>query len=99
VESSELEQRTGRIDRIGSMAERLAAEDGATTAGEITVWLPYMNGTYDETIFLRVTSRRREFRCILGNLPEWDPEEDEEAGGLPIDEKLVARLQVQLGPQ
>jgi superfamily II DNA or RNA helicase len=96
---AKLEQRTGRVDRIGSLSERL--RDRADVTGrddtDIHVWLPYMNGTYDETIFLRVMARRREFRCVLGNLPEWEHED----GGddvVPIDDVLIEALQVKLGP-
>jgi hypothetical protein len=97
---AKLEQRTGRVDRIGSLAERLRDRSDADTepAGDIDVWLPYMNGTYDETIFLRVMARRREFRCVLGNRPEWEHEGDA-ADDLPIADELVDALQVELGPR
>jgi hypothetical protein len=97
---AKLEQRTGRVDRIGSLAERLRerAEGTGAVASDIDVWLPYMNGTYDETIFLRVMARRREFRCVLGNRPEWEHEGDGE-DVLPISAELVDALQVNLAPQ
>lgn len=92
---AKLEQRTGRVDRIGSLSERLRQAEVADS--EIIVGLPYMNGTYDETIYQRVMARRREFRCLLGNRPEWEHEgEDDDA--LPIDERLVDALQVNLAP-
>lgn len=97
---AKLEQRTGRVDRVGSLAQRLSRQAGAQ-AVPIDVWLPYVRGTYDEFIFERVMARRREFRCILGNRPEWQGEgalaEDER--GVPWDETLAARLQVELGPR
>jgi hypothetical protein len=97
---AKLEQRTGRVDRIGSLAERLRKENASATngAGDIDVWLPYMNGTYDETIFRKVMARRREFRCVLGNRPEWEHEGDAE-DTLPIAAELVDALQVELGPR
>ena len=95
---AKLEQRTGRVDRIGSLSERLAATNEADTS--IHVWLPYMHGTYDETIFDRVMARRREFHCVLGNKPEWEREElPSEEAGQPIDKRLVDALQVDLGPE
>jgi superfamily II DNA or RNA helicase len=96
---AKLEQRTGRIDRIGSMSERLAAANGSPHDASIRVWLPFMQGTYDETIFERVMARRREFRCILGSPPEWSTEDlaaDEK--GPAMDLHLVDALQVNLSP-
>ncbi len=96
---AKLEQRTGRVDRIGSLAERLRerADNDGDGASDIDVWLPYMNGTYDESIFLRVMARRREFRCVLGNRPEWEHEGDA-TDAVPIAADLVEALQVNLGP-
>jgi superfamily II DNA/RNA helicase len=96
---AKLEQRTGRVDRVGSLSERLRAQspDGDH---QIDVWVPYVPGTYDQFIHDRVMARRREFRCILGDKPEWRDESlpaDEE--GSPIDDSLVRRLQVNLGPR
>lgn len=96
---AKLEQRTGRIDRVGSLAERLQRDAGDDGPG-IDVWLPYIPGTYDEFIHERVIARRREFRCLLGNRPEWkgDGELGENEEGLPVAEELVDLLQVHLGP-
>ena len=96
---AKLEQRTGRVDRVGSLAQRLSRETGAQPV-PIDVWLPYVPGTYDEFIFERVMARRREFRCILGNRPEWqgDGSLGEDERGTPWDEALASRLQVDLGP-
>jgi hypothetical protein len=94
---AKLEQRTGRVDRVGSLAERLEKRDGDA---EIDVWLPYVAGTYDEFVFDRVMARRREFRCVLGNRPEWqgDGELGEDERGTPIPHELAQRLQAELGP-
>jgi hypothetical protein len=97
---AKLEQRTGRVDRVGSLAQRLSRETGARPV-PIDVWLPYVRGTYDEFIFERVMARRREFRCLLGNRPEWqgDGQLGEDERGMPWDETLATRLQVDLGPR
>jgi hypothetical protein len=94
---AKLEQRTGRVDRVGSLAERLARRDGNTP---IDVWLPYVTGTYDEFVFDRVMARRREFRCVLGSRPEWqgDGELGEDERGTPMDPEIAQRLQAELGP-
>lgn len=97
---AKLEQRTGRVDRVGSLSERLR-RDGTDDQACIEVWLPYVPGTYDAFIHERVIARRREFRCLLGNRPEWKGEGElgEYEDGLPIAEELVEQLQVQLGPE
>lgn len=94
---AKLEQRTGRVDRVGSLSEQL--QDEGRPDYEINVWLPFVPGTYDQFVYERVMARRREFRCILGNRPEW---QDESLGdgevGVPLDESLVKQLQVNLSP-
>lgn len=94
---AKLEQRTGRVDRVGSLAQRLGGSDGTVP---IEVWLPFVAGTYDEFVYERVMARRREFRCILGNRPEWkdDGELGDDERGVPWTPELADRLQAQLGP-
>ena len=55
---STLEQRTGRVDRIGAMAE--------TVAKPIEVFLPYVGGTQDEKQFRVVMDRERWFQVLMG---------------------------------
>ena len=97
---AKLEQRTGRIDRIGSLASRLQARLGADADGAaIEVGLPYVAGTYDETIFRRVLARRREFRCLLGSRPEWESETPDVEESSAMSEAIVEALQARLGPE
>jgi len=55
---SVLEQRTGRLDRIGALAER---EDK-----NIVVYEPYLAGTHDEKMFLVVKDRAQWFDIVMG---------------------------------
>jgi ERCC4-related helicase len=55
---STLEQRTGRLDRIGAIAE--------TVAKPIEVFLPYVGGTQDEKQFRVVMDRERWFQVLMG---------------------------------
>ncbi|WP_432830649.1 DEAD/DEAH box helicase [Dactylosporangium sp. CA-092794] len=55
---SKLEQRTGRLDRIGS----LAAREGA----KIEVYEPYLAGTHDEKMFRVVKDRAGWFDIVMG---------------------------------
>jgi hypothetical protein len=55
---STLEQRTGRIDRIGAKAERCGAS--------IDVYLPYVGETQDEKQYRVVMDRERWFNVVMG---------------------------------
>ena len=57
-----LEQRTGRVDRIASKAERLQLQ-GANT---LDVVVPYIAGTYDEHRFRVVQGRAHVFEVTMG---------------------------------
>lgn len=55
---STLEQRTGRVDRIGAKAEAVKLP--------IFVYLPYIGGTQDEKQFRVVMDRERWFQVLMG---------------------------------
>ncbi len=55
---SALEQRTGRIDRLGSKAE--------SSGHSIRVYLPYVEGCQDEKLFRVVMDRERWFGVVMG---------------------------------
>jgi superfamily II DNA or RNA helicase len=61
---STLEQRTGRVDRIGSLAER--------TKEPVTVYLPYLAATQDEKMYRVVRDRERWFQVVMGARHELD---------------------------
>lgn len=61
---STLEQRTGRIDRIGSLAAR--------TASPISIYLPYLAATQDEKMYRVVRDRERWFQVVMGAKHELD---------------------------
>ncbi len=58
---STLEQRPGRVDRIGSKARHLAT---------VVVHEPYLAGTHDEKMFRVVKDRERWFGVVMGEIPE-----------------------------
>lgn len=60
-----LEQRTGRVDRIGSKTERMRAGD-AGLATHLDVAVPYIAGTYDEHRFRVVHGRAHLFEVTMG---------------------------------
>lgn len=55
---SVLEQRTGRLDRIGALAER--------EGKNIAVYEPYLAGTHDEKMFRVVKDRAQWFDIVMG---------------------------------
>jgi hypothetical protein len=55
---SSLEQRTGRIDRLGAKAERCGKP--------IMVYIPYIDGCQDEKLFRVVSDRERWFNVVMG---------------------------------
>lgn len=55
---STLEQRTGRVDRIGAKAEAVSKP--------IEVFLPYIGGTQDEKQYRVVMDRERWFQVLMG---------------------------------
>ncbi len=61
-----IEQRTGRVDRIGSKVERerMGARDGDAPTLEIAV--PYLAATYDERMFEELYRRAQLFEVTLG---------------------------------
>jgi hypothetical protein len=61
-----IEQRTGRVDRIGSKVERerMGVEEGTGPTLEIAV--PYLAATYDERMFEELYRRAQLFEVTLG---------------------------------
>lgn len=99
-----LEQRTGRVDRIGSKASRMAAGDH--TQGHLEVVVPYIANTYDEHRFRVVHGRSRLFDVTMGGDCDMDiqnrtsdvMEEDQVVDDLFTEERaeLVVPLPVEI---
>jgi hypothetical protein len=86
---STLEQRTGRLDRLGSKAER--------NRSTITVFEPYMAGTQDEKMYRVVKDRERWFNVVMGeqlDTSEWATDHIAERVLLP--DSLVKALTIDL---
>jgi len=94
---SVLEQRTGRVDRIGAKAERCGHP--------IRVYLPYVEGCQDEKLFRVVMDRERWFGVVMGaeqsmervlSAAPWDV--DAMASSTAVPEALVQSLRMSLQP-
>jgi superfamily II DNA/RNA helicase len=73
-----LEQRTGRIDRIGCKAFRDRAKRGDKVFLEVVV--PYLAGTYDERIYEAMRTRAQTFEVLTGG---------DLASDLPVDQDVT----------
>ncbi|HEY9565183.1 MAG TPA: helicase-related protein, partial [Nocardioides sp.] len=82
---STLEQRTGRLDRIASKAERISEP--------IVIYEPYLAGMYDEKVYRVVKDRDRWFNVVMGeqiDTSEWATERAAER--VPLPASLAASL-------
>ncbi len=87
---STLEQRTGRVDRLGSKAERAGKS--------IYVFLPYIAATQDEKMYRVVRDRERWFNIVMGNIYEVDEAStDRRAQRVPLPEAVQNELTLGLG--
>lgn len=64
-----LEQRNGRIDRIGSLISKLREEENSTATMDI--YYPFIKNTIDESIYKTVKDREKWFNILLGGTPDW----------------------------
>jgi len=86
---STLEQRTGRVDRIGAKAERVHQP--------IQVYLPFVSGTQDEKMFRVVRDRERWFQVLMGDDYKVDDvTADRIAARVPLPERAARGLAMRL---
>ena len=86
---STLEQRTGRIDRIGAKAELCGQS--------INVFLPYVAETQDEKMYRVVMDRERWFNIVMGEKFKVDTSNtDKLAERIILPNKIIDELQFKL---
>jgi len=86
---STLEQRTGRVDRIGAKAEQCGRP--------IHLYLPYIGETQDEKMYRVVMDRERWFKVVMGEKFKVDARStDKLAERLPLPESIATELQFRL---
>ncbi len=61
-----IEQRTGRVDRIGSKVERERAEPTDNPLPTLDIVIPYLAATYDERMFEELYRRAQLFEVTMG---------------------------------
>ncbi|GMR20793.1 MAG: hypothetical protein BMS9Abin36_1390 [Gammaproteobacteria bacterium] len=86
---SNLEQRTGRVDRIGAKAEKVGQP--------IYVYYPYLAGTQDEKMYRVVMDRDRWFNVVMGGSFKIDYETTEKlAERIPLPTQVLEKLKLDL---
>ena len=86
---STLEQRSGRVDRIGCLAERVRQS--------INLYLPYVAATQDEKMFRVVQDRERWFQIVMGERYEVDEAStDLRAKRIPLPNAVRSELSLKL---
>ena len=86
---SRLEQRTGRLDRIGALAQRVGKD--------IEVYEPFLAGTHDEKMFRVVKDRAGWFDVVMGRAVGTDEQEtDAEEIRLPLHPRIREALSMDL---
>lgn len=86
---STLEQRTGRVDRIGAKIEKCGKP--------IQVYLPFIGETQDEKMYRVVLDRERWFSVLMGEnyrMDAWSVEKT--SNRVPLPESAAAALQFRL---
>lgn len=85
---SVLEQRTGRLDRIGALAEH---------DGDIEVYEPYLAGTHDEKMYKVVKDRAGWFDIVMGRAAGGDESgTDREETRVPLADSIARALTMNL---
>jgi len=86
---STLEQRTGRVDRVGAKAEQCGKP--------IYVYMPYVSETQDEKMYRVVMDRERWFSVVMGEKFDVSAHAtDKLASRIPLPEKLARQLAFRL---
>jgi superfamily II DNA/RNA helicase len=86
---STLEQRTGRVDRIGAKVERCRKP--------VRVYMPYVAATQDEKMYRVVMDRERWFNVVMGEQFKVDVlNADRIAERVPLPESLARELMFEL---
>jgi hypothetical protein len=62
-----LEQKTGRIDRVNSLAERLNSDRGGPIEHFINVGIPFLGNNYDQYQYDVLVERAQKFEVLFGD--------------------------------
>lgn len=87
---AKLEQKTGRVDRVGSKSERLSEK--------IDVQMPYIKHTQDEKAYRVVMARKSWFDTVMGENYEakWHIDQIDNESVFPLPERIKEELRMAL---
>lgn len=92
---AQLEQRVGRVDRLGSLVQRLRDRKPETT---LDVLLPLIANTIDERLERTVRLRERWLEFLLGAAPRIDEYGLADDPPQPLPSAFAEALRIELGP-
>jgi hypothetical protein len=92
---AQVEQRIGRIDRLGSLTSQLRKNGFDVT---LDVLYPVIRGTIDERLYHTVKNREKWLEFLLGAPPNFSEYSFSDEELPPLPEKLCADLAIDLGP-
>lgn len=93
---AQIEQRIGRIDRLGSLTNRLRKNGVDVT---LDVLYPVIRGTIDERLFRTVKTREKWIEFLLGAAPNFSEYSFTDEELPPLPDRLGAELAIDLSPR
>jgi hypothetical protein len=93
---AQIEQRIGRIDRLGSLTERLR-KGGANAT--LDVLYPIICGTIDQRMYRTVKGREKWLEFLLGAPPSFSDYGFSDDEPPPLPDRLALELAIDLGPK
>ena len=92
---AQIEQRIGRIDRLGSLTNRLRENREDV---RLDVLYPVICSTIDERLFRTVKTREKWLEFLLGAAPDFSEYRLIDEEPIPLPERLGVDLAINLGP-
>ena len=93
---AQIEQRIGRIDRLGSLINLLRKSDSDVT---LDVLYPIIRGKIDERLFQTVKTREKWLEFLLGAPPNFSEYNFTDENPSPLPDRLARELAIDLSPK
>ena len=93
---AQLEQRVGRVDRLGSLTAKLRAKDPTAT---LDILYPLIRNTIDDRLYRTVHAREKWLEFLLGARPNFEEYWFGDEEPPPLPDSMAERLRVDLGPR
>ena len=92
---AQIEQRIGRIDRLGSLTSRMRDSDPTVT---LDVLYPLIRGTIDQRLYRTVKTREKWLEFLLGAPPNFSEYSFSDEEPPPLPNRLASELSIDLSP-